>query len=150
MGALVSRGTVVLARRFTASGYADLAIRHGATVGSLFASPIRMILGQQPRPHWREHSLRVVAYAQNLTRAEHEAWDKILGAPLLQLYGMTETIGPPVMNSLVGPHRHDAIGRPVLGYTCRIVRRDALPQALGSRASWRSAAFPECRSWPAI
>jgi crotonobetaine/carnitine-CoA ligase len=131
MGALVSGGTVVLARRFTASGYADLAIRHGATVGSLFASPIRMILGQQPHPHWREHSLRVVAYAQNLTRAEHEAWDKILGAPLLQLYGMTETIGPPVMNSLVGSRRHDAIGRPALGYTCRVLRKDGSPARVG-------------------
>jgi crotonobetaine/carnitine-CoA ligase len=131
MGTLVSGGTIVLARRFTASGYADLAIRHRATVGSLFAAPIRMILGQQPHPRWRDHSLRVVAYAQNLTRAEHEAWDETLGAPLLQLYGMTETIGPPVMNSLVGRRRHDAIGRPVLGYTCRILRKDGSPATVG-------------------
>ena len=124
MGMLVRGGTIVLAARFTASGYADLAIRHRATVGSLFAAPIRMILAQHERPHWRDHGLRVVAYAQNITEAEHARWDAVMGAPLLQLYGMTETIGPPLMNPLPGPRRHDAIGRPVLGYACRIVRPD--------------------------
>ena len=124
MGMLVRGGTIVLAARFSASGFADLAIRHRATVGSLFAAPIRMILAQHERPHWREHSLRVVAYAQNITDAEHARWDDTIGAPLLQLYGMTETIGPPLMNPLSGHRRHDAIGRPVLGYRCRLARAD--------------------------
>ena len=124
MGTLVSGGTLVLSARFTASGFADLAIRHGATVSSLFAAPIRMILAQQARPRWREHCLRLVAYAQNLTDVEHARWGEVIGAPLLQLYGMTETIGPPVMNPLRGDRRHDAIGRPALGYRCRIVAQD--------------------------
>jgi crotonobetaine/carnitine-CoA ligase len=124
MATLVSGGTLVLAARFTASGYVGLAVRHRATVGSLFAAPIRMILAQHARPDWRHHHLRVIAFAQNLTEAEHARWDELIGAPLLQLYGMTETIGPPLMNPLWGPRRHDAIGRPVLGYRCRIVRED--------------------------
>jgi crotonobetaine/carnitine-CoA ligase len=44
---------------------------------------------------------------------------------------MTETIGPPVVNSLVWPRRHDAIGRPALGYHCRIRRDDGSPAAVG-------------------
>jgi carnitine-CoA ligase len=142
MSVLVTGATIVLARRFTASGYTDLAIRHGATVGSLFAAPIRMILAQEASPRWREHSLRVVAYAQNLTRTEHEAWDRTVGASLLQLYGMTETIGPPVSNPLVGLRRHDAIGRPVLGYTCQIVRGDGSPAAVGEVGELKVAGVP--------
>jgi crotonobetaine/carnitine-CoA ligase len=143
MSTLVSGGTLILSARFTASGYADLAIRHRATVGSLFAAPIRMILAQHARPHWRDHGLRVVAYAQNLTDAEQARWDEVLGAPLLQLYGMTETIGPPVMNPLHGARRHDAIGRPVLGYRCRIVREDGSPvQEVGEPGELHVAGTP--------
>jgi crotonobetaine/carnitine-CoA ligase len=142
MSVLVTGATLVLACRFSASRYADLAIRHRATVGSLFAAPIRMILAQEPSPRWREHSLRMVAYAQNLTRTEHEAWDRRVGAPLLQLYGMTETIGPPVTNPLVGPRRHDAIGRPVLGYTCQIVRDDGTPAGVGEVGELKVAGVP--------
>jgi crotonobetaine/carnitine-CoA ligase len=131
MGTLVSGGTLILARRFSASRFADLAIRHDATVASLFSAPIRMILAQEPRPHWRSHRLRVVAFAQDLADGELARWDEGIGAPLLQLYGMTETIGPPIMNPLGPERRHDAIGRPVLGYRCRIVGEDGAPVAPG-------------------
>ncbi len=131
MSTLVSGGTLVLTRRFSASGFAESARRHRATVSSLFAAPIRMILAQEPRPHWREHELRVVAFAQDLTDLEQRRWTELIDAPLLQLYGMTETIGPPVMNALGPARRHDAIGRPALGYRCRIVRDDGTPATRG-------------------
>jgi crotonobetaine/carnitine-CoA ligase len=121
MSTLVSGGTVILAARFSASRWVDTAIAHGATVGSLFSAPIRMILAQQSQPHWRANALRVVAFAQNITDDEAETWEREIGVPLLQLYGMTETIGPPIVNSLWGRRRHDALGRVVLGYRCRIV-----------------------------
>jgi carnitine-CoA ligase len=120
MSALVTGATVVLVSRFSASGWVDTAIRHQATVASLFAAPIRMILAKERGAHWRSHRLRVVAFAQNLTSAEYATWERDIGAPLLQLYGMTETIGPPLMNPLYGERRHDSLGRVVLGYRCRI------------------------------
>jgi crotonobetaine/carnitine-CoA ligase len=124
MSTLVSGGAVILAARFSASRWADLAVRHQATVASLFAAPIRMILAQEPRPSWREHGLRAVAFAQNLSGGELARWEAEIGAPLFQLYGMTETIGPPLMNGIDGLRRHDSLGRPTLGYSCRIVRDD--------------------------
>ena len=123
MSTLITGGTIILAARFSASGYIDTAVRHAATVGSLFAAPIRMILAKPSRPEWRAHRLRVVAFAQNLTLGEQAAWERDVGAPLLQLYGMTETIGPPLMNPLHGPRRHDSLGRVVLGYRCMITDR---------------------------
>lgn len=127
MGTLVSGGTLILSRRFSASRFMDQAVRHRATVASLFATPVRMILSRAPAPHWREHALRVVLFAQNLTDDELRAWDERIGAPLLQLYGMTETIGPPLINPLGDERRADAIGRVSLGYTCRVVRADGSP-----------------------
>ncbi|MBB4662862.1 AMP-binding protein [Conexibacter arvalis] len=131
MGALVSRATLVLVSRFSASRVLGQAVAHRATVASLFAAPIRMILAQPRDPRWREHRLRAVLFAQNLTSAELAAWEEAVGAPLLQLYGMTETIGPPLMNPLDDVRRPDAIGRVTLGYTCRVVREDGAPAAVG-------------------
>jgi crotonobetaine/carnitine-CoA ligase len=142
MSALVTGATVVLASRFSASGWVDTAIRHEATVASLFAAPIRMILAKESSPHWRSHRLRVVAFAQNLTTAEYAAWGRDIGAPLLQLYGMTETIGPPLMNPLHGGRRHDSLGRVVLGYRCRITDRDGAPVRPGDIGELRVAGVP--------
>jgi crotonobetaine/carnitine-CoA ligase len=132
MSCLVTGARLVLSARFSASRLLDQAVEHGATVTSLFAAPIRMILAQPPRKRWREHRLRVVLFAQNLTAAEHVQWDEVVGAPLLQIYGMTETIGPPMMNPIhQRERRHQTIGRPSLGYSCRVIREDGRSAAVG-------------------
>jgi carnitine-CoA ligase len=142
MSALVTGATIVLAARFSASGWVDTAICHHATVASLFAAPIRMILAKPGRPEWRSHDLRVVAFAQNLTDAEHAAWERDIGAPLLQLYGMTETIGPPLMNPLWAIRRHNSLGRVALGYRCMITDRDGAAVARGDVGELRVGGVP--------
>lgn len=131
MATLVTGGTLVLIERFSATRFVDQARRHHATVGSLFAAPIRMILAKRPAPHWRDHTLRLVLFAQNLHQSEIDTWECRIGAPLLQLYGMTETIGPPLINPLHGLRRHSAVGRPSLGYACQIVREDGTQASVG-------------------
>jgi crotonobetaine/carnitine-CoA ligase len=90
-----------------------------------------MVLAQEPTPAWRDHRLRAVLFAQSLTDAEVEQWDRLTGAPLVQLYGMTETIGPPVINPLDGERRPQAMGRVALGYVCRVIRDDGSVAAVG-------------------
>ncbi len=131
MGTLVGGGTLLLMSRFSASRILAQAVRHRASVASLFAAPMRMLLAQTPTPDWRAHRLRTVLFAQNLTRSEFARWDALIGAPLQQLYGMTETVGPPTMNPLVGERHADSIGRPTLGYTCRVVDADGVDVAPG-------------------
>jgi crotonobetaine/carnitine-CoA ligase len=131
MSSLVARATIVLVSRFSASRLLDQIVAHDVTVASLFAAPIRMVLAQEPTPAWRRHRLRVVLFAQSLTDAEAERWDRLIGAPLVQLYGMTETIGPPVINPLDGERRPKAMGRVALGYVCRVVREDGAIAAVG-------------------
>jgi crotonobetaine/carnitine-CoA ligase len=142
MSTLVSGGTIILTRRFSASTYVDTAIRHQATVGSLFAAPMRMILAKPSQPYWRTHRLRVVAFAQNITPDDLARWERTVGAPLLQLYGMTETIGPPLMNPLWGHRRHNALGRAALGYACRIVGDQGVPVAPGEVGELHVAGVP--------
>jgi crotonobetaine/carnitine-CoA ligase len=131
MSVLVTGATLILARRFSASRFAEQAIAHGATLSSLFSAAVRMILAKDSAPHWRSTPLRAVIFGQNLSPGELATWDERLGVPLVQLYGMTETIGPPLFNPLFGEARRTSIGRTTLGYRCRIVRDDGSDALVG-------------------
>ncbi|MDQ6661812.1 MAG: AMP-binding protein [Chloroflexota bacterium] len=130
MSALVAGASIVLMARFSASSYFDSCIAHNCTVGSLFAAPIRMILAQEWRPEHHSNKLRVVLTAQNVTAAQLDEWVERFAAPLLQLYGMTETMGPPLMNPMDYERKNLSIGLPVLGYEVKLVDEDgkAVPQ----------------------
>jgi crotonobetaine/carnitine-CoA ligase len=131
MSVLVTGATLILSRRFSASRFAEQAIAHGATLSSLFSAAVRMILAKEPAPHWRSTPLRAIIFGQNLSLGELSLWDDRLGIPLVQLYGMTETIGPPLINPLFGDARRTSIGRTTLGYRCRIVREDGTDVVVG-------------------
>lgn len=121
MSALVTGATVVLADRFNASRWAGQVARHRATVASLFAAPMRMLLAQPPGPADGVNDLRVTLFAQNLSDEQTREFERRFGTPLLQLYGMTETTAPVTMNPLYGERRHDSIGRPILSTHLRVV-----------------------------
>ncbi|MCP5153941.1 MAG: AMP-binding protein [Ectothiorhodospiraceae bacterium] len=131
MGALVAGATVVLMPRFSASRYLDVGIRHRCTVASLFAAPMRMLLAQPVDPRHRSNRLRVVMFAQSISEAQVAEWSSRFGAPLLQIWGMTETMGPPLMNPLAGPRDPMSIGLPSLGYRVALVGDDGRPTPPG-------------------
>jgi len=121
MSALVSGASVAVAARFSASGWGRQATQLGATLASLFAAPIRMILASPGQPHDRSNRLRATLFAQNLTASQAEGFCRRFGTPLLQLYGMTETVAPPACNPLYGEQRPDSIGPPMAGVRLRVV-----------------------------
>ncbi len=121
MSAFMTGASVALMPRFSASKWGSQAVRHGATLSSLFAAPIRMILAKEENLQSRPETLRTTIYAQNLTTREIERFETAFGTLLLQLYGMTETIAPPIMNSLFRRKRPDGIGRPCLGVKVAVV-----------------------------
>jgi crotonobetaine/carnitine-CoA ligase len=131
MGALVSGATVLLMPRFSASGWPQQVVRHRATLANLFGAPLRMLLARGALEGWSCDHLRAVMFAQSITDAEAERWETLTGVPLIQGYGMTETIGPPLLNSLGEPRRVSAIGRPTLGYRIRLVAEDGGPAGRG-------------------
>lgn len=121
MSALVTGASIALAPRFTASRWSAQAHVMEATVASLFAAPIRMILAAAPSEHDTAHRLRIALFAQNIADAQHAEFERRFGVPLAQLYGMTETVVPPTINPLYEQRRPASIGRAVLGARLRIV-----------------------------
>lgn len=131
MSALVTGASMVVMARFSASNYFDACIAHNCTVASLFAAPIRMILAQERRPEHRSNQLRVALTAQNITAAQLDEWADRFEAPLLQLYGMTETMGPPLMNPVDFERHNLSIGLPALGYEVKLVDDEGEPVEQG-------------------
>lgn len=111
MSALVHGASIALAPRFSASRWGRQARELGATLGSLFAAPIRMILAHPPDPQDTQNSLRAVLFAQNVTSENARDFEERFATPLLQLYGMTETVLPPTINPNGPTRRWHSIGR---------------------------------------
>ena len=131
MSALVAGASVALMARFSASRYFDQAIAHRCTVASLFAAPIRMLLAQPRRPEHARNDLRAVIFAQSVTPAQLVEWEERFRAPLMQLWGMTETMGPPIINPFEGERRNMSMGLPAPGYTSRLVDESGRPVVRG-------------------
>jgi carnitine-CoA ligase len=124
MSALTTGASLIVMPRFSASRWAGVARLHKATLASLFAAPIRMLLAQ-PRNGDDAHSeLRAVIFSQNVTEKQLADFEERFDCPLIQLYGMTETIAPPTLNPLYGERRNMTIGRPTLGARLRVVGED--------------------------
>jgi crotonobetaine/carnitine-CoA ligase len=124
MSTLVTGASMALCSRFSASRYFETAITHECTVASLFAAPIRMLLAQARDPAAAGNRLRVVIYAQSITPAQEQEWWERFKAPLLQIWGMTETMGPPLMNPIDDQRRNQSIGFPAMGYEVALMDED--------------------------
>lgn len=131
MSALVTGASVALAPSFSASRWSTQAATLGATVSSLFAAPIRMILAAEAHGNDRAHALRVVVFAQSVTDAAIEEFERRFGVPTVQLYGMTETVTPATMNPLYEDRRGRSMGRPVPGLRVRVVDADGVDVGVG-------------------
>ena len=121
MSALVAGGSIALMSRFSASRWGAQAARHRATLASLFAAPIRMLLAHPRAIEEEGTSLRAVIFSQHVTEQQLAEFEARFGTPLLQLYGMTETIAPPTLNPLFGERRNMSIGLPTTGSRLRVV-----------------------------
>ncbi|MEJ2864719.1 class I adenylate-forming enzyme family protein [Actinomycetospora flava] len=132
--ALVAGGSVAVAARFSATGWPAQARDLRPTLASLFAAPIRMVLARStPSPSDADNALRLVLFAQNLAPAQAQEFETRFGAPLIQLYGMTETVVPPFMNPLDDRRRWDSIGLPLPGIEVRVVGEEGEPGELQVR-----------------
>ena len=133
MSALVAGGSIALTPRFSATGWPRQARVLEPTLASLFAAPIRMLLARsEPDPADTANALRLVLFAQNLSGSQAAAFEARFGAPLVQLYGMTETVVPPLVNPLDERRRWDSIGLPLPGVQVRVVDADGAPVPPGT------------------
>ncbi len=121
MSTLTAGASAALMPRFSASRFMKQAIRYECTITSLFAAPMRMMLAQPRDPHERQNSFRLVIFAQNITETQLAEWEERYGASLMQIYGMTETMGQPLTNPLDYDRDNMTIGMPTLPYECKVV-----------------------------
>ncbi|MFR9774053.1 AMP-binding protein [Nocardia sp. SC052] len=120
MSALTAGASVAVTNRFSASRWPAQAERLGATLASLFAAPIRMILART-NGEIRGKRLRATLFAQNLSDREIAEFETRFGCALIQIYGMTETVVPPLMNPLYGHRENMTLGLPTPAVRLRIV-----------------------------
>ena len=97
------------------------AAKYECTITSLFAAPMRMLLGQPNQPSDDKSGLRLAIFAQNITPVQLQEWETRFHVPLMQIYGMTETMGQPLSNPLDAKRDNMSIGKVTLGYQCRVV-----------------------------
>ncbi len=121
MSALVSGASLAVMDRFSASRWGSQAREHNATLASLFAAPIRMILAAESLLGEENNDLRAAIFSQNVTESQLSEFESRFGVPLHQLYGMTETIAPPTMVPMGDDRRNMSIGRPTEGSQVRLV-----------------------------
>src|SRR5690625_3281721 len=128
MSALVSGATLALTPRFSASGWPRQVRALRPTLASLFAAPTRMLPARaQPEPSAADQPLRLGVFAQNVSDEQASAFEARFATPLVQLYGMTETVVPPFINPLDDRRRWDTIGMPLPGIRVRVVDPQGVP-----------------------
>lgn len=121
MSSLMVGASIALMPRFSATRFMKQAIRHECTLTSLFAAPMRMILAQPVDKYERQNRFRLVIFAQNVTNSQMNAWEDRFGDSLMQIYGMTETMGQPLTNPVDYTRDNMTMGLPTLPYECKIV-----------------------------
>ncbi|MBM3943996.1 MAG: AMP-binding protein [SAR202 cluster bacterium] len=110
--------------RFSASRFTKQAAVHQTTIASMMGTTVRMVLAQPPGGWDRRHRMRLVFFAMSITPDQLAEWERRFGIPLLQLYGMTETMGQPLANPLGYARDNMTIGFPTAAYEVRVVDDD--------------------------
>ena len=128
---LMVGGRAVVIERFVAARFFAQAARHGATTSAHFGATLRLLLRRGSCEDAQRSGLRHVTFAQSLTAEEFADWDKRFCVPLQQLWGMTETVGLPLMSPLAGDRRLTSIGQPVGGYEVVVQGERGEPVAPG-------------------
>jgi len=113
--ALAVGAGLVVTRTFSAGGWIDLVRRCGVTISSIVGTQVRMIMATPERPDDAGTRLRCVPYGLNVPLAMWEGFEGRFGAPLCNIYGLTEAVAVATAAPLHGDRRVPSVGRPGRG-----------------------------------
>ena len=113
--ALTTGAGLVVARSFSAAGWIDLVRRCGVTISSIVGTQVRMIMATPERPDDASTRLRCVPYGLNVPQAMWEGFERRFGAPLCNIYGLTEAVAVVTAAPPGGDRRIPSVGRPGRG-----------------------------------
>jgi oxalate---CoA ligase len=125
LSTLVTGGSLVVDRRFSAGNFWDVTERHGATWLNLVPAIIGVLASGEPPS--AEVSRRI-GFARSasapLPAATRERFERRIGIGVLETYGMTEAASQIAANPRAERHRRPrSVGQPV-GLEARVVDRD--------------------------
>jgi long-chain acyl-CoA synthetase len=136
-GTFLAGGTVVLMERFAADEALALIARHRATMFEGVPAMYAMLLACPALAGADLTSLRVCTVGgQTIANATISAWQERSGAPLIELWGMTEIAGLGTTHALYAPPVPGSIGVALPGIEVRVadlesVSRNAEPGVPG-------------------
>ena len=119
--AMTVGGTLVLIEEFRASRFWAQVRRHGASQTAIVAMQLRTMLAQPEDPVDREHGLKRIFYAINVTDAEKAAFERRFNVSLVNGYGLSEAMTLLAVTPVAGPQRWPSIGRPSPGRRVELV-----------------------------
>ncbi|GAA3649188.1 ATP-dependent acyl-CoA ligase [Nocardioides ginsengisoli] len=116
--ALLVRARLVVAPRFSASGFWPAIKESGATVTNMLGSIGALLWKRPPGPQDRDHCLRKALVIPPPV-GHHSEFEERFGLVSTQLYGSTD-VGVP-LGIPDGEANHEACGKALPGWECRIV-----------------------------
>jgi crotonobetaine/carnitine-CoA ligase len=119
--ALTVGGTLVLLEEFRASRFWAQLRRHHATQTAIVAMQLRVLLAQPASDADRDHALRRVFYALNVSTAEKDAFEQRFGVRLINGYGCSEAMTLLAVAPVVGDARWPSVGLPAPGRVLRLI-----------------------------
>jgi long-chain acyl-CoA synthetase len=118
-------GTVVLMERFDPAEALRLIAEHRATLFEGVPTMYAMMLALPDGDAYDLSSLtRCTVGGQTIATSVIEAWERRSGAPLLELWGMTELAGLGTTHALYAPNVHGSIGVALPGIEVRVASFD--------------------------
>jgi crotonobetaine/carnitine-CoA ligase len=114
--ALLTGSTLVVEKRFSASGFWAALVQHQATATYVLGAMVPILLSKDATPHDRAHRVRI-ALAPGVPPRFHAQFSERFGMRLLDGYGSTET------NFVIGldaEQRPGSMGRVAPGFTARV------------------------------
>jgi len=124
-GTFMTGATLVMMERFDPAAALAQIQRHRATVFDGVPTMYAMMLADPSMPGTDLSSLRICAVGgQTMPAAKMREWERRSGAPLLELWGMTELGGAGTANSTYMPNVHGSIGFALPGAEARVAALD--------------------------
>ncbi|QEC50737.1 AMP-binding protein [Baekduia soli] len=114
-GNLTVGGTLILLEEFRASKFMRQVREHEATQTCLVAMQLRTLIAQPVDPAERDHKVRRLFFAINVTDEEKDAFEERFGIELINGYGLSEAMTLLACSPIAGPRRWPSIGLPSPG-----------------------------------
>lgn len=128
---LTAGATLVLFEGFSASGFIDQVRNHEATITVCIGTQIRAMLAQPARESDADNDLEDVITAINVTPEERERFESRFDVPLLNGYGLSETMTIVAVAPYHGNRRWPSVGRPSFDHEVYVVDDDGDPVPTG-------------------